>query len=84
MPVAVLAVAGFNVAPGALVAWIVEPSTPRSMIWESVLFGVGIVVGFTLGGAVLYGLSWVVFGAVWLFIGDDSPIVRAWRQWRKL
>lgn len=54
------------------------------MIWESVLFGVGIVVGFTLGGAVLYGLSWVVFGAVWLFIGDDSPIVRAWRQWRKL
>jgi hypothetical protein len=53
------------------------------MMWESVLFGVGIVVGFTLGGAVLYGLSWVVLGAVWLFIGDDSPIVCAWRRWRK-
>lgn len=48
------------------------------MIYEGLLFGLGFVLGWIL----LYGLSWVVLGAVWLVIGDDSPVVRSMRSWR--
>lgn len=48
------------------------------MIYEGLLYGVGFVLAFV----VLYGLSWVVLGAVWLCVGDDSPVVAFVRHMR--